>query len=166
MTLVLGIDPGLTGAIACIHGETLLWVEDMPVIGKEIAIPLLHGIATSELEPEAVGIEFVHSMPKQGVASTFKFGKAYGIALGVFSAHYRTIDVRPQEWKKTFHLSGKDKDAARLLAIKLWPAQAELFKRKKDGGRADAALIALHTARTVTALGDNRSNPPTLKGVA
>jgi len=150
MTLVLGVDPGLTGAIACVHNETLLWVEDMPVIAGEISIPLLHGIATSDTPPDTVGIEHVHSMPKQGVASTFKFGKAYGIALGVFSTHNRVTDIQPTAWKKTFHLTGKDKDAARLHAIKLWPAQAELFKRKKDGGRADAALIALHTARTVT----------------
>lgn len=44
---------------------------------------------------------------------------------------------------------GKDKDAARALAIELWPAQAQLFARKKDQGRADAALIALHHARTI-----------------
>ena len=40
---------------------------------------------------------------------------------------------------------GKDraKDAARTKAIRRWPAKAPLFARKRDDGRAEAALIAV-----------------------
>ena len=146
-TVIIGIDPGLSGAIAAVAGEQLLWAEDMPTADGRVAIPLLHQILAND-PPALVAVEHVHSMPKQGVSSTFKFGTAYGVALGVAS-HWRTVHVPPTEWKKTFRLNGKGKDAARALAIELWPAHAALFARKARGqARADAALIALHTSRS------------------
>jgi hypothetical protein len=38
---------------------------------------------------------------------------------------------------------GTNQDASRGMAIARWPQHAELFKRKKDDGRSDAALIAI-----------------------
>jgi hypothetical protein len=156
VTLVVGIDPGLTGAIACVVDAALMWVEDMPVAGGTIAVPLLNRLYDPaeygpwQLDDQPVAIEHVHSMPKQGVASTFAFGKSYGIVLGYFGGKGHPIThVTPTEWKATFRLNGKDKDAARLFAIELWPTMAGLFRRKKDQGRADAALIALHHARSI-----------------
>jgi crossover junction endodeoxyribonuclease RuvC len=86
-------------------------------------------------------VEHVGAMPKQGVASTFKFGQATGIIQGVLAAngvplHY----VRPTVWKKHFGLAGKDKEAARALAIRLYPDVTGL-DRKKDHGRAEALLM-------------------------
>ena len=48
-----------------------------------------------------VFIEKVHSMPGQGVASMFNFGKGYGIWIGILAALKisKTL-VTPQEWKK------------------------------------------------------------------
>ena len=153
--LTVGVDPGLTGAIACVQGEHLRWVIDTPVADGRIAVPLLNRLYDDDeygpwpIDPGThIAVEKVGSMPGQGVASTFKFGQAYGTVLGFFGAHHRIHHPTPTEWKKTFRLTGKDKDAARLKAIELWPAQAaEFFSRKKDVGRADAALIALHAAR-------------------
>lgn len=156
MTLVVGIDPGLTGAFACVEGEHLRWVEDTPIAGGSIAIPLLDQLYDPaeygpwHLTGQPVAIEHVHAMPKNGSIGSFSLGKSYGTMLGYFSANgHRITHVAPTEWKSTFRLNGKDKDAARLLAIELWPAMAGSFRRKKDQGRADAALIALHHARTI-----------------
>lgn len=158
--IVVGVDPGKTGAIAAVAGERLLWIMDMPTAAGQIAPALLgqlydpahYGPWHLSREPWAaapVAIEHVHSMPKQGLASTFAFGRSYGVMLGWFTARgHRITHVAPTTWKTTFHLNGKDKDAARLLALELWPQQAQLFARKLDIGRADAALIALHHART------------------
>jgi hypothetical protein len=52
--------------------------------------------------------------------------------------------VQPQTWKRHFDLIGKDKDAARLLAIKLFPSVEKGLARKKDINRADALLIAAY----------------------
>ena len=151
--LVLGIDPGMTGAIAAIDLDTheLVSVIDTPVAGGQIAVPLLatHLVATQAIgRIVSVVIERVSSMPGQGVASTFKFGRTLGTVEGFYGATLPVLMVEPQAWKRTFALVGKDKDAARLAAIQRGPAAADLFARKKDGGRADAALIALHHAQT------------------
>jgi crossover junction endodeoxyribonuclease RuvC len=71
---------------------------------------------------------------------------SYGIAKGVVgSLHIPTINVAPTKWKKHFGLTA-DKEQARALAISTWPF-SEHFRRKKDNGRAEAALLALYGAR-------------------
>ena len=88
-------------------------------------------------------IEAVAAMPGQGVSSMFRFGESVGVVLGVLGALQIPLRwVTPQRWKKAAGIVGKDKDAARSLAIQLHPEVAELLKRKEDVGRADAALIA------------------------
>lgn len=150
---IIGIDPGKSGAIAVVNGfGELVWVQDMPVVGNQVSGALLCelietvAITTDPNEPvvEVVAVvEQVHSMPKQGVASSFDFGKSYGIVLGVLEgARIRTEHVPPTRWKKAMRLTA-DKDMARRKAIERWPKHAELFKRKKDDGRAEAALLAL-----------------------
>ena len=137
-----GIDPGQTGAIAFVEGGELLDVVNMPAISGEVVPHMLAQILDYGLA-DHVTLEDVHAMPKQGVASTFKFGKNFGIAIGVIATTDLPLEfVRPQMWKGEFALNGKDKDAARLKAIELWPKQKEMFKLKKDVGKADAALIA------------------------
>lgn len=154
MRLILGVDPGATGAIAGLDPDdpdTLHYAEDMPMAGGQIAVPLLR-VLVDRIGPEnvaAVVVEAVHSMPKQGVASSFKFGQNYGTLLGYFGALFPVVHVPPTVWKTVLHLNGKDKDVARARAIERWPHQAHLLARKKDIGRADAALIALWHAETL-----------------
>lgn len=147
--IVLGIDPGLSGAVAAL--DTLLpsavSVWDMPHADGEVAGGALAGIIRGALvgRTDAVAVvERVHSMPGQGVSTTFKFGDAYGVAKGVLGAlGIRMILVPPTKWKKFFCLPGgaDGKEAGRSLACRTWP-NSPAFSRKKDHGRADAALIA------------------------
>ena len=148
MTVTLGIDPGATsGAIAAFVDGQLLDVIDMPCADGTIAAVLLAGelrtlaAAGFDSRPTVIG-EKVHAMPKQGVSSTFKFGRSLGVIEGVIAANGWPITwITPQAWKKAHGLIGKDKDAARMLALETWPEHADTFRRKKDIGRADAALI-------------------------
>lgn len=135
----LGVDPGHTGALAVVdESGALIWVEDMP---DPLAGGLIRELMDGELL-EAVAIEQVHSMPRQGVASSFKFGMAYGIVIGALSAlGIPSTLVTPTVWKKTMRVTA-DKSSSRARAIELWPRQAQMFARKKDDGRAEAALIA------------------------
>ena len=55
--------------------------------------------------------------------------------------------VSPAKWKRHFGLDA-DKEKARALALRLWPTRADLFGRKKDHGRAEAALLARYFAET------------------
>lgn len=140
----IGIDPGKSGAIAAIYRGALIAVEDMPLEEGEIDIPALVRMSTIDND-FAVWIEDVHSMPGQGVRSTFSFGRSKGIVEGAFSTEdTRPNLVSPQTWKRHFGLLKQDKKASRELAMKLFPKDAGLFKRAKDDGRAEAALIALY----------------------
>lgn len=145
----IGIDPGITGAIAVCNGDpdTAL-VFDMPILtdGKTkrvnaIALAdLLRGLVI-EYSPEKVRIEKVGPMPGQGVTSMFNFGRGVGVIDGICGAlQIRVTYPTPQKWKKRAGLIGKNKDQARTRALELYP-HLELH-RKKDVGRADAVLIA------------------------
>lgn len=143
----IGIDPGLTGAIAVLSDTgKFVAVHDMPVmkLGKSKKNQV-DPVALSELilgiAPTSAVLEKVGAMPGQGVSSMFNFGMGYGVIQGVLAALWVDYALStPQKWKKECGLIGKEKDAARLLAIELFPDAS--LARKKDGGRADALLIA------------------------
>jgi hypothetical protein len=144
VTLYAGIDPGLTGAVAILdQSKRLVDVFDMPVVDKQVnAVELAYTIAMYG-DPFVTAVEKVASMPGQGVASTFKFGMSYGIALGVVATlGHRTLHPSPRTWKSEMNLTA-DKERSRKAAIDRWPKNASWFARKKDDGRAEAALLAL-----------------------
>jgi crossover junction endodeoxyribonuclease RuvC len=162
MTLVIGIDPGLTGAIAAVEGETLRWVEDMPRMGDEVNTAAFNAYyAAAEYGPwhlDAAGtctpiaIEKVAANGKNGSIANFKLGGAYHACIAYFTARGHRIDrITPGDWKKTFGLYGIGRDdakeAARKKAIELWPADEKEFRLKTRPDRAEAALIALHHSR-------------------
>ena len=96
-----------------------------------------------------VAIEKVHSMPRQGVASAFTFGKGYGIWLGVLGTlGIPYEEVTPQRWQGAM-LDGmkRGKDANRLKAMQLFPSESDQLKLKKPDGRADALLLATYIKR-------------------
>lgn len=146
MTLLLGIDPGISGAIACLEGDDLLWVTDMPVADGEVLGPVLAARVLAGLGDRRAVVERAQSMPGMGVTGAFRYGAGYGVILGVLGALSIPFDtVRPTAWKKAAGLAGKDKPASRRRAIELWPQHAERFARAKDDGRAEAALIARYS---------------------
>lgn len=142
--MILGIDPGLSGAIALLDRDgSLLAAHDMPAVDHAVSPAALRALIDAlPGVPREAWIEQVSAMPKQGVSSTFAFGRAYGIAEGVVSAMGIAVRfVRPHAWK-SHHRVSSDKESSRALALRLWPSQAELFARKRDENRAEAALIA------------------------
>ena len=147
---VIGIDPGATGAIVLLeNGEPIEWTE-MPIVKIGSATRVNAAALTDFIAScccEHIYVESVHSMPKQGVASSFNFGHSTGTVMGVLGAMGlpHTL-VTPQAWKKSAGLIGTDKDAARARAIQLWPRWAELNKKAKGQALADAALIARYGA--------------------
>lgn len=147
----IGIDPGQTGAIAVMEKGLIVQVIDMPVMarthgkGQQVDASALaselFGVGTGTISE--VVMEQVGAMPGQGSTSMFNFGEGVGIIKGVLGALQIPVRmVTPQRWKKIAGLTGKDKDAARSLAIQLHPEAAEHLRRRKDVGRADAIMIA------------------------
>ncbi len=147
---ILGVDPGFTGAIALLSLETgVLNIVDMPVVtgtkGRtEIDLPGLLTLTRPTVPGVLAVLEFVAARPGQGAPATFRFGQGYGALQMAMAAHKIPVQyVTPAKWKKHFGLS-KDKGASRGLANQRFPHNAEEFRRVKDDGRAEAALIALY----------------------
>ena len=139
---IVGVDPGMSGALAVYDHGTLESVHDMPVLDGQV-----DGGALAELldewGPEMVCVERVQPMPRVGTIASFKLGMNYGIVLGVATAlSHPLTTLRPVDWKRRMGLIGKTKDASRRLAIELWPNHASMFRLAKHDGRAEAALIA------------------------
>ena len=166
---VLGIDPGLDGAVALLT-ESRAQVWDSPVLnvgpgGKvrrehDVAgmVRLLTHALSSVAGPVHVAIESVHAMPGQGVRSMFSMGKGMGVWLGILAALSLSYNlVTPQRWKKAMlDGMGKEKDAARFRALQLFPALSDQLARKKDHGRAEALLLAEYLRRTITVTADGQ----------
>ncbi|MFG0299014.1 MAG: hypothetical protein ACF8K1_05365 [Phycisphaerales bacterium JB047] len=150
---VIGIDPGLNGAVALIDNG-VLEVESIPVLevnGKKRLD--LQGLAsllrTIVNKATTVVVERQQAMTKQGVSSTFRTGFGYGAILGILAALGAEVqEVRAQDWKTDYPtLKGMErrdaKNEARRLASDYFKDNADSFSRVKDDGRAEAALIAL-----------------------
>lgn len=145
--IVLGIDPGASGALAFYWPEApgLVVIEDMPVVDGQVSGALLAD-AIRRYEPEQAVVEAVGAMPKQGVSSTFKFGFATGMIHGVLgSLGIPYSVVTPAKWKRHMGLTS-DKEQARAMAIRTFPAIAPKFYRAKDHNRAEACLLAYYAA--------------------
>jgi crossover junction endodeoxyribonuclease RuvC len=144
---ILGIDPGISGGVAFYFpvAPDRVAAADMPVVAGAVDCATL-AARIAQMAPSLAVVERVASMPKQGVASTFKFGASYGAVLGVLAAlKIQTHLVAPAAWKKHFRLDS-DKEKARAMALRLFAASPEHFARKKDHGRAEAALLAVYGA--------------------
>ena len=150
MTVILAIDPGASGALAFFSPDTgTLDIVDMPTVQvkrgqklkTEISPQMLAAIVSAR-KPAIAVLEKVGAMPGQGSSSMFQFGRGVGICEGVLAALQIPTDyVTPQAWQKA--VNARDgKDGNRQRAAELFPAYAHLFARKKDDGRADAALMA------------------------
>lgn len=143
--VVLAIDPGAKGAFAWVSRDGhLIDVADMPTIevrGKNrVSAPAVADLLLSHAA-DCVVIEGVGAMPGQGVSSMFAFGYSAGLLEGVASGMGFPVHiVRAAEWKRKAGVPA-DKGAVREMATRLWPGAADKFKRAKDEGRADSALL-------------------------
>jgi crossover junction endodeoxyribonuclease RuvC len=149
---VLGIDGGLRGGLAVVEisndaAPMLLAAIDVPVVGvgaKERVDPLTIRAWLIEHRPSIAFIERAQAMPKQGASSGFKYGRAVGTIEGIIAiCEIAMTVIEPAQWKKFHGLRGKDKEGSRQRALQLFPAAHALFAKKKDHGKAEAALIAL-----------------------
>ena len=152
--LIIGIDPGIKGAICILKDGVVIDVFDMPVMpvgkknksqvnGSQIYNEILKVIEKEDKQDVKVVIEQVSAMPGQGVTSMFNFGQSYGVLKGIFSAMQIPMDfVSPVKWKKYFNLINTQKDSSRTKAIEFFPYISAKLSRKKDANKADAILIA------------------------
>jgi len=170
----LGIDPGLSGAMAYLRVReegrpAEIQLLNTPVFeirkgSSKRHVPNEAGMAQmvwdainmTRGERVVAALESVHAMPGQGSVSMFNFGLGFGIWRGILaSTKVEYTLVTPQAWKKELMQGMSDKEAAPVRACQLFPQAAgqlavERGKLTKEHaiGRADALLIAEHARRT------------------
>ena len=155
MKTIVGIDPGLTGAIA-ILGPNGAIVEDIPVMANGSSAKVKNVINAPELarllrphitEIDMAYVERVSTMPGQGVASQGSLMHSAGVIEGVLGAlGVPVMLVSPAKWKKAMGL-GSDKEASRAVAQRLFPDAP--LGRKKDHNRAESLLLAEYGRKTI-----------------
>ena len=138
---IIGIDPGLSGAIAVLENNQVLNIFDIPVMSegkknkRQLNSALLVNLLKENINKEeevAVVVEQVNAMPGQGVTSMFNFGQTFGAIKGICAAISLPIFfVRPAKWKKHFELINSSKDASRTKAIEMYPSISNQLSKKK-----------------------------------
>ena len=152
--LIIGIDPGISGAICFFEDGQVKEIIDMPVMadgkknkrqinGPQVYNEILKRINKLQKKDIIVVMEQVSAMPGQGVTSMFNFGQSFGVLKGICSAMQLSMFfIRPAKWKKYFGLIKTEKDASRTKVIEIFPYISSQLSRKKDSNKADAVLIA------------------------
>ena len=155
---IIGIDPGLSGAIAILENNKVINIFDIPVMSegkknkRQLNSALLVDLIKENIkncEEVAVVVEQVNAMPGQGVTSMFNFGQTFGAIKGVCAALQLPIFfVRPSKWKKHFELINSSKDSSRTKAIEMYPKLSNQLAKKKKDNKSDTILIARFFSET------------------
>lgn len=169
--ILIGCDPGVTGALAVFVGASLMGVKDIPndqivTEAKGAGIRDLIGGAkehkkfrvnpyglTAVLREWSEGHaarlirEDLHARGGQGAVSQAALMEVCGLIDGVCAGLGIVVDkVDPSTWKRAMGLKA-DKSVSCERAIKEFPVWAGMFNRKKDHDRAEAALLGLYGVR-------------------
>lgn len=178
MLNIIGIDPGLTGAVVLLSAAgKILSIQDTPILkvskGKGTRTVYVESQMAAILESFKnfdvnfevhCAIENVHSMPKQGVVSVGSFMYGFGLWIGILSAfRIPYTRIEPQAWKKAIGIPPKsEKSESIVRAHQLFPHVSFMKDRGHVdtlNGRADALLLAEVLRRTLVASKPTRSNP-------
>ncbi len=141
--LIIGIDPGISGAICFFENGEVKNIIDMPsmaegkknkrqINGNQLFNEIKNNIKNISKSNICVVVEQVSAMPGQGVTSMFNFGQSFGVIKGICSAMQLPIYfVRPAKWKKYFNLVKTEKEASRTKAIEIFPYISSKLSKKK-----------------------------------
>jgi crossover junction endodeoxyribonuclease RuvC len=140
--IVLGIDPGIRGGHAIVGdgngGGTLIDAVDIPTVGDgardRVSVLMVRDWITRH-KPNLALIERAQAMPRRALEAAVAL---CGIPLEI---------TEPTSWKHFWKLPPKNKEFSRPRALELFPSAHALLARKKDHGRAEAALIGLDGLR-------------------
>lgn len=152
---VIGIDPGLDGGMTCVESGKIVSSIVMPTIalGKK---RIIDGVAVCRfirsMSPSKITMERVHSMPKQGISSTFSFGHGFGLLEGIIIAMEIPYQlIIPQAWmKKVLVGLPKDPDSkgSIIYCQRMFPnidwRKSERCRTPHDG-KTDSCCIAIFT---------------------
>lgn len=151
--IVVGIDPGLTGAFAAVDSAGTYTVEDMPTVplpGNGLVRRRIDGLllarALRNMVPAGhaclVVMEDVQAIGGSAVQTMGSMMRSVGTAEA--AVEILRMDLKranPKVWKKAY---GLDADKAKSLKVarEMFPNLLHMLKRAKDHNRAEALLLA------------------------
>tara|TARA_B100000886_G_C20388690_1_gene477251 strand:- start:896 stop:1372 length:477 start_codon:yes stop_codon:yes gene_type:complete len=148
--LILGIDPGSSGGLAIVRNNfntlpEIVFAIRMPTVtiyGKKIIDTKKIALELSKHDIDISIIEKVHAMPRQGVTSSFQFGRNFGGIETLSYLYSKRVDyIAPAIWKKSLGLGPSKKESLDLARLKF--GESDLWKIKSNDGIAEAALLTL-----------------------
>ena len=148
--LVLGIDPGSTGGLAVVENN----LNTLPQLTLAIKMPTVNIYGKKIIDTKKIAkelnnyvidvsiIEKVHAMPRQGVTSSFQFGRSFGGIETLCYLYSKRVDyVAPAVWKKSLGLGPSKRESLDLARLKF--GDSKLWSIKSNDGIAEAALLTL-----------------------
>lgn len=145
--IYIGVDPGASGGIARISeepgGAHRVSVVAMPLTDVDIYMALLGMRGDRDPGQIVAAIEQVHAFPRQGVASTWKFGVNFGaLRMALVAAHIPFTEVSPLKWQNALGCRSRgDKNITKARAQELFPGLTVTH------AVADALLLAEYGRR-------------------
>jgi crossover junction endodeoxyribonuclease RuvC len=144
--IYIGIDPGCSGAIAAITGRgNIVEVLRFCEASTEGCIAQMIGDFLERLHSDdiCITIERVHSMPKQGVSTTFTFGRAYGESIGAAVLQGCPVQfITPQKWQRDLSLLSQKGEAKVAHKRRMQQHAALRWGQRVLRDEADALLLA------------------------
>ena len=142
MKIIIGIDPGRSGAMA-VWSDGIEKAIKCPSSSKEMA-DIIKSVGNKNV---VAYVERVWARPSNATRAAFTFGVNYGEWLGILATlNIKTVLVTPQTWMKYY----KDKFKIKLpkekkdRKNKLKEMAAEYTDKKVTLYNADAILIAVY----------------------
>ncbi len=163
---IVGIDPGLTGAVACAtinpsSGEVIApEAHDLPVTDfvdqRKVPDPVGLYDLLRTMSPDLIVLEHVEARPGRGSVSSWRFASGFGATIAACQLAVdgpRVHLVRPSIWKSALGLSS-DKSASLTAARTAFPHVADRLTRVKDDGRAEALLLIQYYRQVLLTTGE------------
>lgn len=157
--LILGIDPGITGAMAILGPNGDVLVADLPMMTipngarkqQVLDVTAMKNYLENWQTRHRVFVFLEKTQPMKDSAMTaFSMGQMRGSLLAICAClNISVSDVLPQAWKRKYNLLKCDKDASLGAAKQLFPSLAADLSRVKDHNRAEALLIAAYGKGTM-----------------
>ena len=147
----MGIDPGTIGGISIIENNPnklpkIIFAKKMPTVslyGKKIVDTKKLFDFINNFKIDVSIIEKVHAMPRQGVTSSFQFGRSFGaIETLAYLLSQRVDYVAPVVWKKYLGVGSSKKDSLDMARLKF--GENEIWNKKTNDGIAEASLLVLY----------------------
>lgn len=153
-SVVIAIDPGISGAILATNGDDFLEVHSMPVVSdgknKQVSFDGVHLILKTLAARHGTPHVFLErAVPMaMGAKGAFSYGRGFeAIVIAVRLTHLPVTHVEPSKWTREMmegiSIDLRPKARALIAVERLYPRLVGQLPKKPKGGLQDGPIDAL-----------------------